>query len=174
MAVLRTVFIYLYAQRMMLEGMVLKPSMVLPGLACPHQATVDEVAGATGICAPLNSNNPSDFAVTNSTFTADGSALIVNLDAGASRVSACHYSSNPTVIVDNGSAIVRDVHNIDWGDPTGTYHATLYPCCKGDRVSDHVLLTRGKKRASSPTSPLSMWPTRCGIWLGSRCRLLAK
>ncbi|MGO9206984.1 MAG: class I fructose-bisphosphate aldolase, partial [Candidatus Limnocylindrales bacterium] len=46
-AVLRTVFDQLYAQRVTLEGMILKPNMVLPGLACPAQATVDEVADAT-------------------------------------------------------------------------------------------------------------------------------
>jgi fructose-bisphosphate aldolase class I len=33
-----------------LEGMILKPNMVLPGLACPKQETVDEVADATVIC----------------------------------------------------------------------------------------------------------------------------
>ena len=32
--VLRTVFSQLFAQRVMLEGMILKPNMVLPGLAC--------------------------------------------------------------------------------------------------------------------------------------------
>jgi fructose-bisphosphate aldolase class I len=45
--VLRTVFNQLYTQRVLLEGMVLKPNMVLPGLACPRQEPVDEVADAT-------------------------------------------------------------------------------------------------------------------------------
>jgi fructose-bisphosphate aldolase class I len=45
--VLRTVFNQLYTQRVMLEGMILKPNMVLPGLTCPGQEGVDEVAGAT-------------------------------------------------------------------------------------------------------------------------------
>src|SRR5208337_4463347 len=45
--VLRTVFNQLYTQRVMLEGMILKPNMVLPGLTCPRQESVDEVAGAT-------------------------------------------------------------------------------------------------------------------------------
>ncbi len=45
--VLRTVFDQLYDQGVTLEGMLLKPNMVLPGLACPAQATVDEVADAT-------------------------------------------------------------------------------------------------------------------------------
>ena len=48
--VLRTVFNQLYTQRVMLEGMILKPNMVLPGMACPKQETVDEVADATVRC----------------------------------------------------------------------------------------------------------------------------
>jgi fructose-bisphosphate aldolase class I len=48
--VLRTVFNQLYSQRVMLEGLILKPNMVLPGLACPRQETVDEVADATVKC----------------------------------------------------------------------------------------------------------------------------
>ncbi len=41
--VLRTVFDELSSQRVMLEGMILKPNMVLPGLAYPQQETVEEV-----------------------------------------------------------------------------------------------------------------------------------
>ena len=48
--VLRTVFNQLYTQRVMLEGMILKPNMVLPGLTCPKQESVDEVADATVRC----------------------------------------------------------------------------------------------------------------------------
>jgi fructose-bisphosphate aldolase class I len=48
--VLRAVFNQLYTQRVKLEGMILKPNMVLPGLTCPQQETVDEVADATVIC----------------------------------------------------------------------------------------------------------------------------
>ena len=48
--VLRTVFNQLHAQRVMLEGLLLKPNMVLPGLACPRQDTVDDVADATVRC----------------------------------------------------------------------------------------------------------------------------
>jgi len=47
---LRNVFIQLNCQRVMLEGMILKPNMVLPGLTCPRQASVDEVADATVQC----------------------------------------------------------------------------------------------------------------------------
>lgn len=48
--VLRTVFTQLYTQQVMLEGMILKPNMVLPELACPQQAAVEEVADATVRC----------------------------------------------------------------------------------------------------------------------------
>ncbi|MGP8201120.1 MAG: class I fructose-bisphosphate aldolase [Limisphaerales bacterium] len=45
--VLRIVFIQLNCQRVLLEGMILKPNMVLPGLTCPTQESVDEVADIT-------------------------------------------------------------------------------------------------------------------------------
>jgi fructose-bisphosphate aldolase class I len=48
--ILRTVFNQLYTQRVMLEGMILKPNMVLPGLMCLKQESVDEVADATMRC----------------------------------------------------------------------------------------------------------------------------
>jgi fructose-bisphosphate aldolase class I len=48
--VLRTVFNQLYTHRVMLEGMILKPNMVLPGLTCSNQEAVDEVADATVKC----------------------------------------------------------------------------------------------------------------------------
>ena len=48
--VLRAVFHQLHLQRVMLEGMLLKPNMVLPGLACPKQETVDETADTTVRC----------------------------------------------------------------------------------------------------------------------------
>jgi fructose-bisphosphate aldolase, class I len=48
--VLRTVFNQLHSQGVMLEGMILKPNMVLPGSTCPNQETIDEVADATVEC----------------------------------------------------------------------------------------------------------------------------
>ena len=45
--VLRAVFAQLYVQRVTLEGMLLKPNMVLPGLLCAKQEDVDTVADAT-------------------------------------------------------------------------------------------------------------------------------
>jgi fructose-bisphosphate aldolase class I len=46
-ATLRIVFAHLAEQGVVLEGMILKPNMVLPGLACPAQQSVDVVAAAT-------------------------------------------------------------------------------------------------------------------------------
>jgi fructose-bisphosphate aldolase class I len=48
--VLHTVFNQLHRQRVMLEGLILKPNMVLPGSTCPKQEPVDEVADATVQC----------------------------------------------------------------------------------------------------------------------------
>jgi fructose-bisphosphate aldolase class I len=41
--VLRNVFIQINSQRVLLEGMILKPNMVLPGLTCPPHQEVKEV-----------------------------------------------------------------------------------------------------------------------------------
>ncbi len=48
--VLRTVFNQLYTQGVMFEGMLLKPNMILPGLTCSTQESVDEVADSTVKC----------------------------------------------------------------------------------------------------------------------------
>ena len=48
--VLRTVFRELHSQRVELEGMILKPNMVFPGLTSPKQNAVEEVADATVAC----------------------------------------------------------------------------------------------------------------------------
>jgi len=47
---LHVVFAQLRSQGVLLEGMLLKPNMVLPGEACPKQESVDEVADATVSC----------------------------------------------------------------------------------------------------------------------------
>lgn len=49
-ACLRSVFEQLRSQRVLLEGMILKPNMVLPGLDCPHQEALENVAAATVKC----------------------------------------------------------------------------------------------------------------------------
>jgi fructose-bisphosphate aldolase class I len=49
-AALRSVYASLYQQGVVLEGTILKPSMVLSGKDCPEQAPVDEVAEATLAC----------------------------------------------------------------------------------------------------------------------------
>ena len=48
--VLKEVFYALYNQRVDLEGMVLKPNMIIPGMKCARQASVDEVAERTVRC----------------------------------------------------------------------------------------------------------------------------
>ncbi|MBM3224908.1 MAG: fructose-bisphosphate aldolase class I [Candidatus Tectomicrobia bacterium] len=49
-ATLQEVFAQLHAHRVLLEGMLLKPNMVIAGKGCPQQASVDEVAEATVRC----------------------------------------------------------------------------------------------------------------------------
>jgi fructose-bisphosphate aldolase class I len=49
-ATLKSVFSELQEHRVALEGMLLKPNMVLPGKACPKPASVEEVAEATVRC----------------------------------------------------------------------------------------------------------------------------
>lgn len=49
-AALHAVFSQLYRQRVLFEGMILKPNMVLPGKDCPTQASVEEVTDATVSC----------------------------------------------------------------------------------------------------------------------------
>ena len=48
--VLRSLFDALYNQSVMLEGTILKASMVVPGKACDEQASVEEVAESTLMC----------------------------------------------------------------------------------------------------------------------------
>lgn len=48
--VLEMLFTQLHAQRVVLEGMLLKPNMVLAGKTCPEQPTIEAVAKATVAC----------------------------------------------------------------------------------------------------------------------------
>jgi fructose-bisphosphate aldolase class I len=48
--VLRTVFSALFAQRVLLEGIILKPNMILSGADCGKQAEIEEVADTTVSC----------------------------------------------------------------------------------------------------------------------------
>jgi fructose-bisphosphate aldolase class I len=47
---LKSLYFQLHAHRVVLEGTLLKPNMVLSGKDCPRQASVDEVAEATVRC----------------------------------------------------------------------------------------------------------------------------
>lgn len=53
-ATLHTVFAALVAQRVRIEGMLLKPAMVLPGADCSQQATDEEIATRTLRCMRRN------------------------------------------------------------------------------------------------------------------------
>lgn len=48
--VLHTVFNQLNTQGVLLEGLILKPNMIVPGLLCSKQESIDEVADATVKC----------------------------------------------------------------------------------------------------------------------------
>ncbi|GLU56932.1 class I fructose-bisphosphate aldolase [Dyadobacter frigoris] len=48
--VLKSLFYELYKQRVLLEGIILKPNMVLPGLACAKQNSNEEIADTTVKC----------------------------------------------------------------------------------------------------------------------------
>ena len=48
--VLHIVFNQLHKQRVLLEGMILKPNMVLPGLDCPDKSSLEEIAQTTVKC----------------------------------------------------------------------------------------------------------------------------
>jgi fructose-bisphosphate aldolase class I len=52
--ILRALFSALYLQNVMLEGIILKPNMILPGLSCTVQESTDEVADATIKCLLRN------------------------------------------------------------------------------------------------------------------------
>jgi fructose-bisphosphate aldolase class I len=47
---LKSVFFHLHAHRVALEGMLLKPNMVIPGKKCPKQWTPQQIARATVVC----------------------------------------------------------------------------------------------------------------------------
>lgn len=73
-AVLREVFDQLHKQRVALEGIILKPNMILPGVNCPLPQTAEDIADATiatlfrvvppevPAVAFLSGGQPSDFA----------------------------------------------------------------------------------------------------------------
>ncbi len=48
--VLQTVFSQLYAQGVLLEGIILKPNMIVPGLLCSKQESAEDIADATIKC----------------------------------------------------------------------------------------------------------------------------
>jgi len=91
--VLGRVFNHLRSQPVMLEGMLLKPNMVLPGLTCPKQETVDEAACATVSC--LLRVVPA--AVPGVTFLSGGQSAEL-ASARLNAMNAKFKSSNPWVL----------------------------------------------------------------------------
>jgi len=55
---LKTLFSHLYEQDVLLEGTILKPSMVVPGDKCPDQVSVEDVAEATEHLNEMNKLGP--------------------------------------------------------------------------------------------------------------------
>jgi fructose-bisphosphate aldolase class I len=51
---LQAVFAALYLQNVLLEGIILKPNMIIPGLSCEVQESIDEIADATIKCLLRN------------------------------------------------------------------------------------------------------------------------
>jgi fructose-bisphosphate aldolase class I len=85
--VLRCVFEQLSIERVSLEGMILKPNMVVPGLTCPKQDSVGEVAEATITC--LLRVVPA--AVPGIAFLSGGQSS----ELASTRLNALNLSSNP-------------------------------------------------------------------------------
>jgi fructose-bisphosphate aldolase class I len=85
--VLHAVFEALYEQGVALEAMILKPNMVLPGLACSAQASVEQVADATLLC--LLENVPA--AVAGVAFLSGGQSGLL----AAARLDAINVSAGP-------------------------------------------------------------------------------
>ena len=85
--VLHRVFDQLHVQGVVLEAMILKPNMVLPGLACPVQEPVQEVAAATVEC--LLRTVPA--AVAGVAFLSGGQSG----DLASARLNAMHASPGP-------------------------------------------------------------------------------
>ncbi len=84
---LRAVFAELAGQRVLLEGMVLKPSMVISGLDCPKRAGVQEVAEQTLRCLL----NTVPAAVTGVAFLSGGQ----NNEEATAHLNAMHNLSKP-------------------------------------------------------------------------------
>ena len=91
-SVLHAVFDALFEQCVRLEGMLLKPNMVIAGKVCPKQASVQEVATATLRC--LRRHVPA--AVPGIVFLSGGQPSI-----DGDRASRCHQSPERTETLDD-------------------------------------------------------------------------
>jgi fructose-bisphosphate aldolase class I len=85
--VLRSVFEQLYTQRVALEGMILKPNMVLPGLTCSLRKEVSEVGvGEQQYAVRLIDRQPDELQAVNEVADATVRCLLRTVPAAAPGV----------------------------------------------------------------------------------------
>ena len=117
--VLREVFSQLHTQGVLLEGMLLKTNMILPGLTCPIQPAVDAVAKATICC--LRRSVPA--AVAGIVFLSGGQSG----DLATARLNAINAAGRPPlpwpVAFSYGRAIQQPALTLWDGQETNRAHA---------------------------------------------------
>ena len=151
--ILRIVFDHLYQQGIALEGMILKPNMVLPGLACHKQETVDEVADATVRC--LLRAVPA--AVPGIAFLSGGQSS----ELASARLNAMNLRFKARlpweVAFSFGRAIQEPALDIWHGEETNVLAAqqALYHRAKCNRAA-----RRGEYTATTETTPVILKPAR--------------
>jgi fructose-bisphosphate aldolase, class I len=110
-ATLRETFFRLVANRVMLEGMLLKTAMVLPGEDCPHQAETGEVAEATLRC--LRQTVPA--AVPGVVFLSGGQG---DMDATERLNAICRSGTTPWKLSFSFGRALQDAAMKIWGGST--------------------------------------------------------
>ena len=131
--VLITVFRELHSQRVKLEGMILKPNMVLPGATCNRQESVEEVADATVHC--LLRSVPA--AVPGVVFLSGGQSGEL-ASARLNAMNGCYKSRLPWQLSFSfGRAIQEPALEIWHGEPANVVAAqeALYHRAKCDRAA---------------------------------------
>jgi fructose-bisphosphate aldolase class I len=139
-ATLRATFARLLANRVALEGMLLKTAMVLPGEDCPHQAETGEVAEATLRC--LRQTVPA--AVPGVVFLSGGQSDV----AATERLNAiCQPGSAPWKLSFSFGRALQDAAMKIWGgspDNRATAQAALRHRARCNRLA-----TQGKYSAKT-------------------------
>ena len=141
---LHTVFDQLHHQRVVLEGMLLKPNMVLPGLESPTQQSVDEVSDVT--VEVLRRNVPA--AVPGVVFLSGGQSAEL-ATARLSSMNKNHGSQLPWALTFSYSRAIQQPCLEIWkGDPKNTEPAqnALY-----ERAHLNNIARRGEYNSSMET-----------------------